>query len=513
MAEFNTPDTRQEIYQKMIADVSLSTSGQGLRVNAIRTILGALSGPIYDIYRKRLNIFKQSFLKTCSDDYLPYHGEPYGITLLPATPAEGNVIFGGLANYTIPQGTQLQSVESILYTTQIDGTVALQQVTPSSISRSGTIVTVTFATPISSLASGFTIDSITGANEADFNVSNQVITKTSDYAFQFEKAGVQGSATGTLLVQWKSVSVPVKSNTTGNSTNITHGNILQLSSPILNILTNAFVGYDGITNASDVEDAVSYRKRIEFRMQNPTAYFNDSFIISKAKEVNGITRVQVFKPSSTTAQISISSITRNDNVAIATSNNHLLSDNCYVSISGATPSNYNITTKIIVLDANRFAFYIAGTPANPTGTITASYSYVQPGQVRVGILRDKDESIIPSSTEVQKVKDKLLEKLPSNTDESDLIVFSPIAVPINYTFSFLSPNTNAMRSAITKSLYNYHRSQNQIGVNEKIDIIKSVIKNTFDSAGNLPEFTLSSPSTDTAIGLQKISTLGTITFP
>lgn len=514
MAEFNTPDTRQEVYNKMLADVSISTAGQGLRVSVVKTILGALSGRIYDIYRKRLNIFKQSFLKTCSDEYLSIHGDPFGITLLPATPAEGYAIFGGLANYTIPQGTQLQSVESILYTTQTDGTIALQQVTPASISRTGTIVTVTFSTPITSLATGFTIDSITGANEADFNVVNQVITKNTTNSFTFEKAGIQGSATGTLLVQWKSVSVKVKSTTTGSLTNSSHGNILQLSSPVLNVLTNAYVDFDGITNGSDVEDSVSYRKRIEYRMQNPTAFFNDSFIISKSKEINGVTRVQVFSPNSTTSQITISSIVRYDNVAIATSNGHLLTDNTYITITGATPTDYNISnTKIIVLDANRFAFYVAGTPANPTGTITASFSYVQPGQVRVGILRDKDLSIIPSSIEVQKVKDKLLETLPSITDESDVIVFSPTAVPINYTFTFLSPNTNAMRSAITTSLYNYHRSQNKIGVNEKLDILKSVIKNTFDSAGNNPDFTLSNPSADTTIGLEKISTLGTITFP
>jgi uncharacterized phage protein gp47/JayE len=512
MAEFNTPDSRLEIYNKMLADVSISTSGQGLRVNLVKTMLVAISGRIYDVYRKRLNIFKQSFLKTCSDDYLTYHGEPYGITLLPATQAEGKVIFGGVQNYTIPQGTQVQSINSISYITQSDGTVALQQITPLSVSRTGTVVTVTFSNAIDSLASGFTIDSITGANEIDFNVTNQIITKNTTNSFQFEKIGTQGSATGTIIVQWKSVSIPVKSISTGISTNLAHGSITQLSSPILNILSNAYVDYDGITNGNNVEDLVSYRKRIEYRIQNPISFFNESYIISKAQEVNGVTRVKVFSPDTTTAQISISSITRYDNVAIATSNNHLLTDNSYVKITGATPNDYNIYTKIVKLDANRFAFYIPGTPSNPTGTIVASYTYIQPGQVRVGILRDRDDSIIASSTEVSKVKNKLLEKKIAIIDPSDIIVFSPTPVAINYVFSFLSPNTNAMRSAITKSLYNYHRSENQIGVNEKLDIIKSIIKNTFDSTGVKPDFTLTSPNTDTVIGLQQISTLGTITF-
>lgn len=513
MAEFNTPDSRLEVYNKMLADVSIATSGQGLRVNLVKTILEAISGRIYDVYRKRLNIFKQSFLKTCSDNYLAYHGEPYGITLLPATQAEGRVIFGGSQNNTIPQGTQIQSINSISYITQSDGTIALQQITPLSVSRTGTIVTVVFTSPIDSLASGFTIDSITGANEIDFNVTNQIITKNTTNSFQFEKTGTQGLATGTIVVQWKSISIPVKSISTGVSANLPHGSIAQISSPILNILSNAYVDYDGITNGTDVENLISYRKRIEYRIQNPISFFNESYITSKAQEVNGVTRVKVFSPDTTTAQISISSITRHDNVAIATSNNHPLTDNTYVKITGATPSDYNIYSKIIKLDINRFAYYVSGAPANPTGTIVASYTYVQPGQVRVGILRDKDDSIIASSTEVNKVKQKLLEKKIAIIDPSDIIVFSPTAVPINYVFSFLSPNTNAMRSAITKSLYNYHRSENQIAVNEKLDIIKSVIKNTFDSTGVKPDFILSSPNTDTVIGLQQISTLGTITFP
>ena len=94
-----------------------------------------------------------------------------------------------------------------------------------------------------------------------------------------------------------------------------------------------------------------------------------------------------------------------------------------------------------------------------------------------------------------------------------MIVFSPIAVPQNFTFSYLYPNTTAMKDAITKSLDSYFRSKNKIGVNDKITAFKAIIGNTFDSTGRKPEFTLSFPTADNLIGLNEISTLGTITYP
>lgn len=514
MAEFNTPDTRTQIYDKMTADVSIETNGEALKVDSVKTMLSALASRFFDVYRKRLNINKQSFIKTCDDEFLNIHGEPYGISLNPATPSEGNVVFNGTNGKIIPAGTQIQSVNGLVFTTQSEATISLQQITPSSINRVGDLVTINFSTS-HNIASGFTIDSITGATPSDFNVSSQVITAISPTAIIFTKAGTAGSPTGTIIVQWRSVQAPVKATTSGASTNQNHGTLLKLTTPIADLNSNAFVAYDGLTNGTDIEDAVSYRQRIKDRMANPISTFNNAFLESECKKVSGITRVQIFNPTTTTANISISSLTRVNDIAIATSNNHGLVDNTTISVAGANPSAYNTSaSKIIVLDANRFAYYVAGSPTTPaTGTITASYSYVQAGQVRIGILRDNDDSIIPSSTEVEKVKNKLLESLISNMDATDLIVFSPIAIPQNFTFSYLYPNTLAMKSAITNSLNSYFRSKNKIGAIDTISAIRAVIDNTFDSTGTKPQYTLLNPVANNVIGLNQISTLGTITFP
>ena len=513
MAEFNTPDTRLEVYNKMSADVSIETNGEALKQDGIKIFLSSLAARIYDVYRKRLNINKQTFLKTCDDEFLYYHGEPYGITLNPPTPSEGSVVFNGNNGALVSANTQVQSTDGLIFTTQSDATVALQQVNPSSISRTGDLVTVEFSSN-HNLASGFTIDSITGATPDDFNVTNQIITVISPTSFTFTKVGTAGSATGTIVVQWKSAIATVKSTGFGLNTNKNHGTLLKLLTPVVDINSNCFVGYDGLSNGTDVEDFVSYRQRINARMENPISTFNNAFLESECKKISGITRVQIFNPSTTTSSLTISSLARYDNVAIATSNNHGLADNTTILVNGAVQTAYNGIRKIIVLDSNRFAFKVDGTPTTPaTGTITASYSYVQPGQVRIGVLRDNDPSIIPSSTEVNKVRDRLVLSLISNMDETDLIVFSPIAVPQNFTFSYLYPNTTAMKTAITKSLDNYFRSRNKIGVNDKVADFKTIIANTFDSTGRKPEFTLSFPTADNLIGLNQISTLGTITYP
>ena len=93
-----------------------------------------------------------------------------------------------------------------------------------------------------------------------------------------------------------------------------------------------------------------------------------------------------------------------------------------------------------------------------------------------------------------------------------MIVSAPIAVPINITFSSLSPNTVAMQTALTSSLTDFFKISNNVGQNVKLADLNGLISQTIDSAGNVPTFALSAPSGDTTIGLNKIGTLGTITF-
>tara|TARA_R110000868_G_scaffold17344_1_gene76343 strand:+ start:22385 stop:23812 length:1428 start_codon:yes stop_codon:yes gene_type:complete len=468
---------------------------------------------IFDNYQKISIMIAEFFIQTASSTYVARWGSFFGIELNPATIATGNIVFTGVDTTTIPINTTLQSASGISYATSAASTISTSTVTASSVSRLGTTVTVNF-TSAHGLASGIIIDSITGATPSDFNGTNLSITVTSSKQFQYTLSGTAGTASGTISAQWTTASVLVTSSAEGDDTNVAAGGLLTLSSPISGVTNSAYVDINEISGGTDVEDESSYRTRVLYRVQYPFSFFNTGALVTQAKKISGVTRVWVFSPNTTSSSISISAIVRNDQIATATKVNHGLVDGSYITITGAVETEYNvIDTRVIVIDADTFAYVVSGSPSTPaTGTIAASYSYVEEGQVRIGFTRDNDTSIIPSSTEVNIVRDKILEIKPAHMSDDDVIVFAPVAVPVAITFSSFSPSTVAMKTAISSALDAYFRISNNIGQNIKLADLNGVLNQVIDSTGTVPTYTLSVPSGNTTIGLNEIGTLGVITY-
>jgi uncharacterized phage protein gp47/JayE len=512
----NLPSNRKEVYNRITSDFTaqIPDSGASLPTSYLSSLIKSLAYRIYDNYQKITLMINEFFIQTASEAYIAKWGDVYGVTRNPAVGSTGNIVLTGTDSTLIPSGTTFQSSSGISYSTSANTTITESTVNIASMSRTGTTVTVNF-TAEHNLASGIIIDSITGATPTDFNATSVKITVTSANQFQFTQAGTAGSASGTLVAQWTTTNVELTSTTQGADTNITAGGLLTLSSPISGADNSVYVDFNEISGGSDQESAASYRARVLFRIQFPFSFFNKNFLISQAKEVSGVTRVWIFSPSTTSAAISISAITRDGQIATATSTAHGLVDGSYVSVVGAVGSEYNIVEKrVIVIDADNFAYVVSGSPSTPaTGTISASYSYVEEGQVRIGFTRDNDDSIIPSSTEVDTVKDKILEAKPAHMSEDDIIVFSPTAVPVTVTFSSLSPNTTAMQTALNSSLTDFFKISNNIGDNITLASLNGLISRTIDSAGNVPIYTLSAPSGDTTIGLNELATFETPTYP
>lgn len=511
----NIPSNRTEVYNRITSDVTaqLPDSGSFLPASYLSAIVKALAFRMFDCYQKIVIMIAQFFIQTAASPYIERWGDFFGVTRNPATPAIGTIVFTGTATTSIPTGTTLQSASGISYATSADATISTSTVAVDSMSRLGTLVTVNFVSP-HGLASGTVIDSITGASPSDFNGTNLLITVTSATQFQYTLAGTNGVATGTINAQWTIANADVVSTTQGENTNVAAGGLLTLSSPISGVNNSAFVTIDELSGGTDIENADSYRSRVLFRVQFPFSFFNTNAIINQCKQVSGVTRVWVFSPDTTSASIVISSITRNGQIATATSTAHGLVDGDFITVTGAVQTEYNVIQQaVIVIDANTFAYVVSGSPTTPaTGTIFAAYSYVEPGQVRIGFTRDNDTSIIPSSTEVTTVKDKMLEIKPAFMSSDDLIVFAPITVPINITFSSLDPNTPAMQTAISNALDGFFRISNNIGVDVKLADIQACINQVIDSNGQAPIYTLSAPSGNTTIGLNQIGTLGVVNF-
>jgi uncharacterized phage protein gp47/JayE len=137
------------------------------------------------------------------------------------------------------------------------------------------------------------------------------------------------------------------------------------------------------------------------------------------------------------------------------------------------------------------------------------------GQVTIYFMRDNDDDPIPVGSEVQTVKDAILEIKPANTADSDVIVKAPTAVSTDYIFTALSPNTSTMQAAITASLKEFYDERTSVGENIQQEAYQSAIFNTVDTAtGDVVEsFSLSAPSADITIGAGEIGTLGAVTYP
>ena len=146
--------------------------------------------------------------------------------------------------------------------------------------------------------------------------------------------------------------------------------------------------------------------------------------------------------------------------------------------------------------------------------------FVQPvtpavGQVTVYFMRDNDANPIPDSGDVAVVKAKLVEILPANTEEDDLIVSGPVALPVAFDFATLIPNTTTMQAAVSASLAQFFAEETDVGVNVDSDKYRSAIISTIDTdtGDEVSTFTLNSPSGDIVVASGKIATLGAISYP
>lgn len=514
---YNIPTTRKEVSDRMTADVKaqLPNSNPFLRNSFLGSLIWGFALRIFDVYQKVALEIREAFLVTAQfEQSIINAGDEYGMQRNAATPALGYVTFSGVSTTAIPVDTTLQSLTAIQYKTTQAATISTQSVAVASMSRVGTLVTVNF-TSNHNLASGIVIDSISGATPSDFDGTDILITVTSAKQFQFTQAGTAGAASGSIIAQWTTASVPVVALSNGENTNAALGSSLTLTNPIVNVDSIAFVQYDGLSDGTNQESIPDYKIRILFRIQKPFSFFNNNDITTIARAVPGVTRVWIFNPDSTSASIDISEITRNDQVATAESANHGLVSGDYVSVTGAIENEYNVTSeRVIRIDDDFFAFPVSGSPTTPaTGTITAAYSYVELGQFRVYFVRDNDSSIIPSAQEVEIVKDAILVFKPAFMTDTDIIVEAPVANPVNFTFTALSPNTSTMQTAINSALSDFFRTSNNVGQNDKLADLNGVISQVIDSTGASPIYTLSAPSADNVNDLGQIGTLGTITYP
>lgn len=510
------PTSAAQVEDRIKVDVQREApdSNPYLAEHYLRSLIAGIARRIFDFYLDGARQEDRLFPDTTDDNKALRWGTIFVGPKTAASNASGTLVASGTAGGVIGIGVTL-TAGSQTYTTTSGDTIAATSLSVTSLTRSGSLATAT--TDSDHGLSSFVPVTISGADQTEYNVTDAKITVTGLRTFTYTVSGSPVTpATGTILAGFTTANVDVDSVAAGANTNLNLDTAVTLQSPIVNVNDTFYVTFDAVGGGTDAESTEDYVDRYLDKLRNPVAHFNVDDIVAKAKEISGVTRVFVEPAGTALSTIDVASITRVGNVAtVTTVSPHGFDDGQTTTITGAIPGEYNVVNSRIIIESTTvFHYVVMGSPATPaTGLIKAATS-VPLGQVRTFFMRDNDADPIPSPSEVTAVKTALDTILPANTSTADNIVAAPTAVPVNYTFTALTPNTSTMQAAVTANLKQFHAEQTVVGKNVDRDAYRAAIINTVDpdTGDTVETFDLAAPTGDITIQAGEIATQGVMTF-
>lgn len=120
------------------------------------------------------------------------------------------------------------------------------------------------------------------------------------------------------------------------------------------------------------------------------------------------------------------------------------------------------------------------------------------------VMDGKEDTIIPTETEIDTVQDYLNIKRPVT---ADVTVSAPVPVAVDFTVN-ISPNTQAVRDAITAELEALIRRESIPGG----ILLRSHLSEAISTAAGENDHALVSPAANVERLFGEISVIGTITF-
>lgn len=312
--------TIQEIRNRMRADLvqSVNTGEPDTSKHIDPNIRNSFAGGFVDSmsagFDENYDAIEQAqtslFPTTATGDELDRWGAQFGINQQEAAKASGNVTFSGTALSVIPISTLVQKSDGLEYATTAAATINAQSLIINSLTRLGSTVTAVTASA-HNLASNIVIDSITGATETEYNVTNVPIVVTADNTFTYTITGTPTSpATGSPIVNFTTASVNIEASENGDDYNSLAGTQFTLVSPIAGVDTSSYAQFGTISGGLDIESDDDYRARILERTSSFAAPFSEAGLPPFIKENNpGVTRTWIERaipaPGSTTIYFTI----------------------------------------------------------------------------------------------------------------------------------------------------------------------------------------------------------------
>lgn len=312
----NLPETASEVVQRAKVDVKreLPDSNPFLKNSFIGSIITAFANRIFDFYFALRKAFDESFADTAILN-LERLAAIWNVTRNPATVSSGNFVItgtaGGLISKTPSTLTTWVSSDGKIYEATVDATIVLQSLSVTSITRTGSIATLT--TVGDHLIASNVLITVTGADQSEYNVTGAVCTVTGSNTLIFTVSGTPATpATGTILLGFTSVSVAVTSSDFGADQDQVFDAVLTLQSPITNVDDAASVDFGALGGGADQEINKDLRSRYLDVLQNPAAPFNVAQITQIIKTISGVTRVFVQEITPDVGQVTVYFMRDND---------------------------------------------------------------------------------------------------------------------------------------------------------------------------------------------------------
>lgn len=311
------PSNAQEVIQRAKTDVQrlLPESNPFLKNSVLGALTTGIANRNFDFYIQLRQAVDVLFIDTAEGEFLERWAAIYGKTRLGATTASGNTVITGVVTSVLVSGSTLVFSDGVQYLTTSTGTVTATVIPVASITRSGTTATVTTVAP-HELANNVTI-TIAGADQTEYNITTSIQAVDALIFTYPVDLGAVTPATGTITASGdfdnvSVISVEVQDSANDVNVNQDPGAILKLQSPVVGIDDSSAVDSGSIAGGVDQETDESLRSRTIDKIQNPVAHFNTSDVVSKAKEVNGVTRVFVFTITPAVGQATIYFMRDND---------------------------------------------------------------------------------------------------------------------------------------------------------------------------------------------------------
>jgi uncharacterized phage protein gp47/JayE len=175
---FNKPSFT-DLYNRIVSDINNSLPGQdaSLPNTPLNILATATTGGFNELYSYLDYMSNQTNILYATGSNLDLYGQIWSVSRNAATTSTGTATFTGLAGYTLPSGTlvqtstgtQYQTTSSVSLTTT-SGTASLTAlVTGNNNLTSGT--TLSLVNPVSGINQTFTVVSLTGGSDVESDTS------------------------------------------------------------------------------------------------------------------------------------------------------------------------------------------------------------------------------------------------------------------------------------------------------------------------------------------------------